>query len=148
MEAIAAIFKRLEIDNSFYFQFAIFIILFFVLDFLLFSKLKFVLEQREAKTTKLKSKAENKFNLADEIAIKYKDKLDVVHKRVQDSQTKAKADFLKEIDQKIKNEQDQINSEINTKRKELIAELDTKKTEVFKEIGPLGTELINKLENA
>ena len=75
MEKITQIFIQLGADQSFFYQFVIFIVLFVLLKFVLFNKLLFVLQTRENKTTKMEELANNKFGEADKLSKKFEEEI-------------------------------------------------------------------------
>ena len=66
MDMIIGIFQKLGVDQSVFYQFAIFIVLSQLFVHLLFNKLQFVLQTRESKTTKLRCEAGEKFKEAEQ----------------------------------------------------------------------------------
>lgn len=146
MDMILDIFQKLGADSSFFYQFIIFGVLFFILDYILMGKLQFVIEQREAKTTRLSSAADDKLNKADEIAIKYKEKIDDVYKTVNEKVSNEKNVLIKENDKVLRSKQSEIIEEFESQRKVKLVEIESQKAEIFKESEQLSDELVKKIE--
>lgn len=135
MDALAAIFKQLGADISFYYQFAIFTVFFFVLKPILFNKVQEVVELRENKTTKLDSNADSKYEEAEELSKQYDERVKSVNTEAFDK-----------FNSKKNQAQEEKNSLINTKRAELDKVYDEKRAALLKEVGEKRSEVLDKAQ--
>lgn len=145
MDAIVGIFVSLGVNKTIFIQFAIVIALYFVLKMVLFSKLQFILELRENKTTKLEGAANKKLQEAEAMAQKYKDQLDQAHQEAYRVLNKKKEEVLSREHKIIKAKEAELNSLVETKRKESEALVATQREEVLKSVDSLSGDLVNKL---
>ena len=94
---IIGIFKKLGVDQTIFAQFIVATIFLFLLDFLFFSKLKEVLMDREARTTKLVSSSEDKENEAEELESKYQREISSGQASAQEALSKRRNEALNKI---------------------------------------------------
>lgn len=139
------VFKKLGIDSTVIFQFIIFLITFFILKMLFFSKLLFVLEQREGKTTKLEGKANDKFAEAERMASKYSEEVQEANVKAQELFSGKKAEIIDKERARFKEVEAKVNADLDQKRKEIEAEFATKKESLLKSADELAGELSNRL---
>lgn len=139
------VFKKLGIDSTVIFQLIIFTVAFLILNALFFSKLLFVLEQREGKTTKLDHKANDKLAEADKMSSEYKDELQGSNVKGQEIFSKRKNEVLDRERGRFKEIQVEVNEDVNNKRKEVEAEFFVKKESLLKSADSLAAELSTKL---
>lgn len=145
MDTLINIFKSLGVDESFFVQFAIVVTLYWLLKTLLFSKLQFVLELRESKTTKREDEANKKFQQADNLALKYKETIEKVQQEAHLVVTGKREESEKKMRQEIKEKAGQLEKELEAKRIEAQNEIDSKRTNVLAQADALASELIQKL---
>lgn len=142
---IINIFKQLGVNETFFIQFAIVIVIFNLLSLVLFKKLKEVLDNREAKTTKLEGEAHAVYKRADELAAQYKAKIDETHQQAHQHHTKNKEEIAKKNKEGFKSAEAQINAEYEGKRKVMIAEVEQVKNKSLAEVDSLSKNLVQKL---
>ena len=145
MDQIVAIFNQLGVDATIAYQFAIFVVLFALLKTLFFDKLQFVLELREAKTTKLDGAADKKFGEADKLAAEYDQKMKSVNAQAMNHVSEVKAKAISEQKAEIKKIEEQLEDQVESKRKEFIKEIDVQRAEILKNADQLSDGLVQKL---
>ncbi|MBH47003.1 MAG: hypothetical protein CME71_02405 [Halobacteriovorax sp.] len=145
MDQIVVIFKQLGVDETIGHQFIVFVIMFALLKVLLFDKLQFVLELREAKTTKLDGDADAKFGQADRMANEYEEKMKAINSQAMNHIYEVKGKALNKQKVEIKKVEDQLDDQIESKRQEFMKEIDVKKGEILKSADQLSDGLVQKL---
>jgi F0F1-type ATP synthase membrane subunit b/b' len=139
------VFKKLDIDSTIIFQFFIFLATFFILKALLFSKLLFVLEQREGKTTKLESTANNKFAEAEKLASKYSDEVRETNTKAQGIYSEKKVLTIEKERARFKSVEVEVNKELDGQRSEIEKEFLVKKEALLQNADSLANDLSNRL---
>jgi F-type H+-transporting ATPase subunit b len=147
MDLVLSVFKKLNVDQTVFIQFAILVVLFFLLKVIFFNKLQFVLELRESKTTKLEDNANKTFSEAESLSQKYKEEIDKTYVEAQEKYNKRKTEILDREKQNIKIAENQINQEVEQDRAQFVAELDSKKKEVLNNADSLAKNLVDKFVN-
>lgn len=147
MDLVLSVFKKLNVDQTVFIQFAILVVLFFLLKVIFFNKLQFVLELRESKTTKLEDNANKTFSEAESLSKKYKDKIDKAYVEAQEKYNKRKSEILEREKQNIKTAENQIGQEVDQERAKFVAELDSKRKEVLGNADSLAKNLVDKFVN-
>ena len=109
MDQLTQMLSQLGIDNTFYYQFVLVIILFPISCFVLFNKLLFVIENREEKTTKLESQADGKFEKVKELEEKYNERLEEAYSQAQQNLNTSKNKIIEEQTGIFKDEEKKIN---------------------------------------
>jgi F-type H+-transporting ATPase subunit b len=145
MDQVAAIFKQLGADESAFYQFGIFLIIFLLLKHLFFNKLQFVLELRESKTTKLEEEANKKFHQADKLAEKYNARMIQANFEAQKILQDKKGEALAKSRQEIKQTEKKLNDELEQRRREFIADADTQKASILAASDSVSDDLVKKL---
>jgi F0F1-type ATP synthase membrane subunit b/b' len=139
------VFKKLGIDSTIIFQFFIFLATFFILKVLLFSKLLFVLEQREGKTTKLESTANDKFAEAEKLASKYSDEVRETNTKAQEIYSEKKVLTIEKERARFKSVEVEVNKELDGQRSEIEKEFLVKKEALLQNADSLANDLSNRL---
>ena len=147
MDLVLSVFKKLNVDQTFFIQFAILVALFFLLKVIFFNKLQFVLELRESKTTKLEDNANKTFSKAESLSQKYKEQIDKAYVEAQNKYNKRKTEILDRERQNIKSAENQINKEVEQERVKFVAELESKTKEVLDNADSLAKNLVDKFVN-
>jgi F-type H+-transporting ATPase subunit b len=145
MDQIVAIFNQLGVDATIAYQFAIFVVLFALLKTIFFDKLQFVLELREAKTTKLDGAADKKFNDADKMANEYEERMKLINSQAQHHVSEVKNAALVKQKEKIKSLESQLETHVEKERKEFMQEIEVRRGEVLKNADHLSDGLVQKL---
>jgi F0F1-type ATP synthase membrane subunit b/b' len=139
------VFRKLGIDSTIIFQFLIFLATFFILKVLFFSKLLFVLEQREGKTTKLESTANDKFAEAEKLASKYSDEVRETNTKAQEIYSEKKALTIDKERARFKSVEAEVNKELDAERLVIEKEFQAKKEALLQNADLLASELSNRL---
>lgn len=139
------VFKKLEIDSTIIYQFIIFVATFFVLKVLFFSKLLFVVEQREGKTTKLESTANDKFAEAEKLASKYSEEVRDTNTKAQGIFSEKKALIIERERARFKSVESEINKDLDVQRTAIEEEFKIKKEAILKSADSLADDLSNRL---
>lgn len=145
MDQIVAIFNQLGVDATIAYQFVIFVVLFMVLKTVFFDKLQFVLELREAKTTKLDGAADKKFGEADKLANEYDEKIKTISGQAQHHVSEVKATAITRQKTAIKKLEEELEEQIEKDRNEFMKEIEVKRSEVLKNADQLSDGLVQKL---
>lgn len=145
MDTVLTIFKSLDIDQTFFVQLVLIVILYLILRNLLFSKLQEVLDLREEKTTKMEGGAQAKLAQAEKLAEQYKESIDKARGQAlsiisakKDEVQKREAEKVKALDAKLENE-------LNAKREEFSKELESKKESIMQQADSLSQDLVTKI---
>ena len=145
MDMILTIFKSLGVDQTVFIQFAILIVIFFLVSSLLFSKLQEVLELREVKTTKLENTAHAIYKQADELAEQYKARVEKTHQDSHHANQKKKTDITLAEKEKLKSAEEQFSKEYEEKRSKILAEVAAQKATLMSKVDELSGSLVEKL---
>jgi F-type H+-transporting ATPase subunit b len=145
MDAILNIFKSLDIDQTFFVQFAIVSVLYLVMRSLLFGKLQEVLDLREEKTTKMEDGAAEKLNKAEKLAKEYKEKIDGAKGEAFKIVTSHKDSVISREATKIKEHETKLEAEADTKRSEFAKEIASKKEAIMQQADSLSQDLVTKI---
>lgn len=145
MDQIVVIFKQLGVDYTIAHQFVVFLIMFALLKTLFFDKLQFVLELREAKTTKLDGAADAKFGEADKMASEYEEKMKSVNAQAMNQVSEVKAKALSKQKEELKKIEAELETEVEAKRKEFMQEISSKRETILKSADQLSDGLVDKL---
>jgi len=145
MESIINIFKQLGVDVTIWYQFVVFAILYPLLKYLFFSKLQFVLEHREGRTTKLESGANLKFSDAEKLSEEFDEKIKSATNEAQlyFNAEKTKAAEKISSDYKVKEKQilDVMDSEVEAFK----SEIEKKKGAIIGQAANLSNSLVERL---
>lgn len=145
MQTIINIFTSLGVDQTVFIQFALVVVIYFVLKYTFFSKLQFVLDTRESKTTKMESGANKKFTEAEALAAKYRVEIEKADSEAVKIITTKKQDALSAQKTQIKSTEKTLNAEFESKRAELEADFASKKAGVLAQADSLSKELVQKI---
>lgn len=147
MDKFIGIFQKLGVDESIFYQFGIFVIIFFLLKIVFFNKLLFVLQTRESKTTKLDLEAGSKFKEAEKLSEKFDKEIQKTSEEAHMKMSELKNKSVKEISEAQKNEELKVLAQYEEKKKGVIAEVEASRTSVLKSAENLSETLVNKLVN-
>lgn len=145
MEAIQGILSQLGIDNSIFYQFTIVLIIFTLARFIFLSKLQFVIELRESKTSKLEQGAEKVLDEANELSEKYQSLIEEAHQKAQNKFLERKKDILEKENEAYKSTEEEVSQYMSSARKEFFTELEHKKKQIFTNVDSLANLLLNKI---
>ena len=147
MDKFIGIFQKLGVDQSIFYQFAIFVVIFFLLKTMFFSKLLFVLQIRESKTTKLDEEAGAKFKEAEKLSEKFDIEIQAASEEAHLKMSEFKNNSVKEITANQKKQESQVLAQYEEKKKSVMAEVEANRSAVLESAGTLSESLINKLVN-
>jgi len=145
MQTILNIFISLGVDKTVFIQFALVVVIYFVLKFTFFSKLKEVLDTRENKTTKMESGANKKFTDAEALAAKYRSEIEKADEEALKIVTSKKSEVLSSQKAQVKSTEKALSGEFEAKRKELEADYASKKVSLLSQAESLSNELVQKI---
>jgi F-type H+-transporting ATPase subunit b len=145
MGTLEAIFAQLGANGSILTQFTVVLIMFILTKLVLFNKLQFVIENREDKTIKLESSADDTFEKVNKLSQEYKDKIDGAHVVAQIKVNDEKQKISNENNQKFKSTEAEIEKYVESSRVEIKIEIDAKELEILSEADELASSLVEKL---
>ncbi len=145
METVKAIFTQLGVDSSLLPQFIIVFVIFIIAKFLFLNHLQFVLENREEKTVKLESSADNTLEQVNKMAQEYKGKIDSANKESMKIITAKKAEIQARYGETFKKTEKEINQFVEESRQSFEREIQANRSKFAGEIDGMANELINKI---
>lgn len=145
MDKLIQIFVKIGVDQSIFYQFAIFIVVFFVLKIVFFNQLLFVIQTRESKTVKLEEGAGDKIKEAQKLAKELEQAMISANEEVQEKMMAKKATAVKTIEEAQKGSEDQIITSFEKRKAEVVASIEAGKAEVLASADELSENLINKI---
>ena len=147
MDKIIQIFQKLGVDESIFYQFAVFVVLFFLLKIVFFNKLLFVLQTRESKTTKLEEEALGKFKEAQKLSDDFDKEILKTSEETHKKMSELKAESLKKIQGEQKLEEERILKEFEIEKKTALDQVENKRQEILKTSDLLADGLVEKFVN-
>jgi F0F1-type ATP synthase membrane subunit b/b' len=144
---IIGIFQKLGVDQSIFYQFAIFIVLFAALKATFFNKLLFVIQTRESKTTKLNDEAGDKFKEAEKLSEKFDNEIQKASEEAHSKMSSIKNESLKKIMDEQKAQEAKVLAAYEEEKKAAISEVEAKREAVLQSANELSDSLVNKLVN-
>ncbi|EPZ50534.1 ATP synthase B/B' CF(0) [Bacteriovorax sp. BAL6_X] len=145
MDTINTVLNSLGINSTFFIQLAIVTVLYFVTRNLIWSKLQEVLENREAKTTKMESGADEKTRLATELENEYKSKIEGAQSEAFNLIQNKKEEVTKREAVKVKELANKLEAEANSEKAKYSQELEEKKVAIMKDADELSALLVDKI---
>ncbi len=145
METVKAIFTQLGVDSSLLPQFIIVFVIFIIAKFLFLNHLQFVLENREEKTVKLESSADNTLEQVNKMAQEYKAKIDSANKESMKIISAKKAEIQARYGETFKKTEKEINQFVEESRQSFEREIQANRSKFAGEIDGMANELINKI---
>jgi F-type H+-transporting ATPase subunit b len=145
MDKIIQIFTQLGADQSIFYQFAIFIVLFVVLKIVLFNKLLFVLQTRENKTTKMEELANNKFGEAEKLSKQFEEEISKARMTEVEKTSLVKNEALKKIADRKSAKEKEINAVYEQGKQKIEKEFEVTRLTVMENVSTLSTALVEKL---
>jgi len=147
MDKLIQIFVQLGVDGSIFYQFAIFMVVFFVLKVVFFNKLLFVLQARESKTVKLEEGASDKFKEAQKLAKELEHLVVTANEEIHEKMTAKKASAIKAIEVTQKESTEQIMKSFEEKKADVIASIEANKAEILATADELSEKFVDKITN-
>ena len=145
METINKILESLNVDETIFYQMGIFIVLFIILKFVFFERLQGVIELREDKTTKRKEAADKKFAEAEELSLRYQEKMKKANIEGREIYNRHKKQIVDEEKVRLKKAEDEINVEFEKEVENLRDEMSHREKELLKDADGLCSKLMEKL---
>jgi F0F1-type ATP synthase membrane subunit b/b' len=145
MDQVVSIFAQLGVDQSVFKLFALVVILFIVIKFMLMTKLQFIIEKREEKTVKLEGSADSTFEKIQKLNEEYKAKIQTVQIEAQKIFNEEKESITRKNDTVYKNIEKEMESFLNNSRKEMEKDINDRRNEVLSKSNELADQLVNKL---
>lgn len=145
MDQVVSIFAQLGVDQSVFKLFALVVILFIVIKFMLMTKLQFIIEKREEKTVKLEGSADSTFEKIQKLNEEYKAKIQTVQIEAQKIFNEEKESITRKNDAVYKNIEKEMESFLNNSRKEMEKDINDRRNEVLSKSNELADQLVNKL---
>ena len=145
MDTVAAIFTQLGVDNTLLPQFIIVIVVFVLAQFLFLGKLQAVLENREEKTVKLESSADETIEKVSQMKAEYKLKMDEANRTALKSSTEKKQKIAQRYTEQYKQTEREVNTFIDQSRTEFSKEVASNKDKYLAEAEALSQSLVQKI---
>ena len=145
MDAINKVLEALHVDGTFFHQCVILVVLYFLIKTVLFSKLQYVLDLRESKTTKLENKANKMFSEAEELAKIYRTEMDKARSGGQSIISVRRNEVLEKTKTVIKDTEAELDLELEQARASNKEEVDSKRDSVLQGSTQLSDSLLKKL---
>jgi F0F1-type ATP synthase membrane subunit b/b' len=147
MDTVKAIFTQLGVDSSLLPQFIIVAVIFIVAKFLFLNHLQFVLENREDKTVKLESSADQTLENVNKMAQEYKAKIDSANKESMKIISAKKAEIQTRHGETFKKTEREINQFVENSRQEFEKEIQANRGKFLGEVDTLAGDLVKKILN-
>ena len=145
MDAFIDIFGKLGSDITVFYQFGIFLVLYFILKTVFFNKLQFVLEIRDNKTVKLKDSAEKKFQKAKALEEEYLAKMKMAKAKAAEELRQYKDLKLKEQTMAVKNTRDKVEKNLEKEVHSFHQLLQTKRKSIFANVGNFSKNILQRI---
>lgn len=145
MDTVQAIFAQLGADGAVAIQFVIVIVFFILTKFIFFGKLQFVIENREEKTVKLESSADETFDKVNKLSEEYRSKIENAQVQAQQNINAKRNEIINENNMKFKKIENEMESYVESSRVEIKKEVSEKENEILSATDELANNLIQKL---
>ena len=144
-EQIMTILSNFGADETVFYQFGIFFVIFILLKSILWNKLQFVIETRENKTVKLEKNAHEKFQKSEQLYAEYSNKVKKAQAIHQENLAKSNSRVLELQTKDLKKTEDSVDLEVEEKKKELKKEIETTKGKTFSTITEISNKIVKKM---
>lgn len=145
MELIFDVFDKLNIDQTFFVQFVLVVFFFFTLKSLLFSKLQFVIELREGKTTKMEDEANKKFAKAEELSKKFTQETEEAYSEAHQYFSSQKKEITTREWLRFKKAEESLEKEASEEKQKYIMALEAQRDQVLGQSDQLAEDLVQKI---
>ena len=145
MEIVTSILTQLGINNTFYYQFAVICVLYFISSKFLFIPLQKVLDLRAEKTTKTQELAGELNDRYKNLKYEYDEKLERTHKAVQEEKNSKKKEIEQELEYAYKDKESEINDKLDLEKNVVEKNYLAKKNKILNESSSLASELIKRV---
>lgn len=147
MDTVAQIFTQLGVNSTLLPQFILVCVLFIVAKFLFLNQLQFVLENREEKTVKLESSADETLERVNKIGQNYKAKIDSANKDSMKVLLTKKTEIQNRYNEQFKKTEREINQFVEESRLQFEREVQANKSKFLAEADGLANDLVKKIVN-
>lgn len=147
MDTVAQIFTQLGVNSTLLPQFILVCVLFVVAKFLFLNQLQFVLENREEKTVKLESSADETLERVNKISQNYKAKIDSANKDAMKVLLTKKTEIQNRYNEQFKKTEREINQFVEESRMQFEREVQANKGKFLAEADGLASDLVKKIVN-
>lgn len=147
MDTVAQIFTQLGVNSTLLPQFILVCVLFVVAKFLFLNQLQFVLENREEKTVKLESSADETLERVNKISQNYKAKIDSANKDAMKVLLTKKTEIQNRYNEQFKKTEREINQFVEESRVQFEREVQANKGKFLAEADGLASDLVKKIVN-
>jgi len=145
METIQAIFTQLGVNSSLLPQFIIVLVVFIIAQILFLKKLQDVLENREEKTVKLESSADETIENVQKMQTEYKSKIDIAHREAFKSTTEKKQAIVSKYTDQYKQTEKEVNQFVEQSRLDFNKEVEKNKDQYLSAADQLAQSLVQKI---
>jgi F0F1-type ATP synthase membrane subunit b/b' len=145
MDTILNIFISLGVQKIVGIQFLTVVVFYFILTKLFFSKLQFVIETREGKTTKREGNANKMLNEAEALSLQYKKTIEDTQAQTFADASKKKNILLEEQRSALKQKANQLEEEMTKQRQVNLKEIESQKAIVMNQAEELSKQLLEKI---
>jgi F0F1-type ATP synthase membrane subunit b/b' len=144
MDTIVNIFVSLGVQKIIVVQFASVVVFYFLLTKIFFSKLQFVIETREAQTTKREGSANQMFAKAEALAADYKKSIDQAQSENFELLAKKKSAYLENQKNELKKKNQEVDASLEVARKESMKKIDSQKSQIMAQADELSKQLVDR----
>jgi F-type H+-transporting ATPase subunit b len=145
METFTAIFTQLGVDSSLVPQFLIILSIFIVTQFLFLGKLQEVIENREAKTTKLETSADDVLEKVKKMQVEYNSKIDEANRKALILTTESKQKISQKYTEQYKSTEKEVNGYVEQARHSFANEIEMNKKSYLADADKLAQSLVQKI---
>ena len=145
METISKILESLNIDETFFYQMGIFIVLFFILKMIFFERLQEVVKLREEKTIKRKEAAEQKFIEVEKLSSIYQEKMKKANMKGREIYNHKKRRIIDDEKIRLKKVEEEVNVEFENEVGAFRDKAECQEKELLKNSEALCDKLVKKL---
>ena len=145
MEFILDIFQKLSIDSTFFIQLILTVVFYYVLKTILFSKLQFVLEMRDSKTTKMEDNANSKFVKAEKLSEKIDEEINQTYQQAQSQYNLKKNAFITKAKSELKQLEQELNKLAEIEKEKIKNEVRSHEEAILSQADELSESLVQKI---
>lgn len=144
MDTIVNIFVSLGVQKIIVVQFASVVVFYFILTKIFFSKLQFVIETRDAQTTKREGSANKMFAKAEALAAEYKKSIDQAQSENFELLSKKKAAFIERQKNELKQKNQEVEESLDSARAESMKKIESQKNQIMAQADELSKQLVDR----
>lgn len=145
MEFILDVLGKLSIDQTFIIQFILVLIFYFLIKTLLISKVQYVIELRDSKTTKMEDHANKKFQEADKLAEKFKEETEKAYVQAQEMFAAKKSEIVTREKNRYKAVEAEVSQKVDEEKKAFEGEIAQHRQKVMEGADQLSKDLVNRI---